>query len=462
MAVNKDFVVKNGLEVNRVLIRTNTTNNRVGINTDIINATLDVNGSIVAKGLSVPSGVTTFSNINLTDNFLVDGFSGSTGQYLRSTGTGVTWANFPSTRTSSTFTAITGQTLFPFSYTIGLLDVFVNGTKLAPSDFNASDGLSVTLVHPCIGGENVELIGYSASTIGITTTIGIGGITLYEEGSLVGLENKVTSINFVGAAVTAVGSGVGVTVYITDSTSTSFWESNSAGISTLSSVGIGTTNPTVKLEVEGDVLINGIVTASNFSGTTFNGQEFNISGIVTATSFSGSGSDLTGIVTSITAGSGISIDQSTGNVTITATGGGGGGESFWVKDVTGIHTSSNVGIATTEAQYYLQIDRYAINTGFGTFVASPGVTEYIDSIQNAQSVEYTLFIQNGNNIQSQKVMLMNSQGTTYSQEYAIMFNPNQIVSVGSTSISNFMILSVTPESGISGLTTYRLVKNILI
>jgi len=57
---------------------------------------------------------------------------------------------------------------------------------------------------------------------------------------------------------------------------------------------------------------------------TFNGTTLN------ATSFSGSGSNLTGIVTSITAGSGISINQSTGNVTITSTGGGstGGGETI--------------------------------------------------------------------------------------------------------------------------------------
>jgi hypothetical protein len=47
-------------------------------------------------------------------------------------------------------------------------------------------------------------------------------------------------------------------------------------------------------------------------------------GVATAglLSSNGSGSNLTGIVTSITAGSGISINQSTGNVTITATGGG--------------------------------------------------------------------------------------------------------------------------------------------
>jgi len=68
-------------------------------------------------------------------------------------------------------------------------------------------------------------------------------------------------------------------------------------------VGIGTSNATSKLHVVGDALATGVVTA---------------------TSFSGSGSNLTGIVTSITAGSGISIDQSTGNVTITSTGGGGG------------------------------------------------------------------------------------------------------------------------------------------
>ena len=46
-------------------------------------------------------------------------------------------------------------------------------------------------------------------------------------------------------------------------------------------------------------------------------SSLNVTGIATATSFSGSGINLTGIVTSITAGDNISIDSSTGNVTIT-------------------------------------------------------------------------------------------------------------------------------------------------
>jgi len=51
----------------------------------------------------------------------------------------------------------------------------------------------------------------------------------------------------------------------------------------------------------------------------------NVSGVSTASYFEGNGSRITGIVTSLVAGSGIAIDQSTGRVTITNTGGGGGG-----------------------------------------------------------------------------------------------------------------------------------------
>jgi len=92
----------------------------------------------------------------------------------------------------------------------------------------------------------------------------------------------------------------------------------------------------------------GVLTATsgNFSGIiTSSGA--NVSGVVTASSFSGSGSQLTGIVTSLTAGTGISINQSTGNVTITATGGSGSGGGFFVQNSAGIHTLGNVGVGTT-------------------------------------------------------------------------------------------------------------------
>jgi len=104
----------------------------------------------------------------------------------------------------------------------------------------------------------------------------------------------------------------------------------------------------------------GVVTATSFvkSGGT-SSQFLKADGSVDSNSYltsTSSGSSLTGIVTSITAGSGISVNQSTGNVTITATGGGGGGESYWVSTAAGIHTLSNVGIGTTNPQTKLEIN----------------------------------------------------------------------------------------------------------
>ena len=66
--------------------------------------------------------------------------------------------------------------------------------------------------------------------------------------------------------------------------------------------------------------------AIKLSGSTIIDDSRNIvnAGIVTATSFDGDGSGLSGIVTSITAGTGITISGSTGNVTINASGGGSG------------------------------------------------------------------------------------------------------------------------------------------
>jgi hypothetical protein len=75
-------------------------------------------------------------------------------------------------------------------------------------------------------------------------------------------------------------------------------------------------------------VISGATTATSFvkSGGT-SSQFLKADGSLDSSTYlttTGSGTNLTGIVTSIAAGSGISIDQSTGNVTITATGGGGG------------------------------------------------------------------------------------------------------------------------------------------
>lgn len=176
--------------------------------------------------------------------------------------------------------------------------------------------------------------------------------------------------------------------YFGDGTNLNFssgnFEVTAVGINTLSSVGIGTTNPRFDLEVgavgasgtslwvNGNARVTGILTvgtasivldgASNTisvgSGVTINGS----TGIIDATSIVVGGTTLTGAaVTRIEAGTGISVDQNTGQVTITATGGGGAG--YWEQNATGINTTSNVGIGTTTASSALTVSGDASVSG---------------------------------------------------------------------------------------------------
>ena len=79
MAVNKNFVVKNGLEVNTDLILANAAENRVGIATTVPQYTLHVNGGIGATDayVSVASTVVQTFHVGAGGSvFSVDAFTG--------------------------------------------------------------------------------------------------------------------------------------------------------------------------------------------------------------------------------------------------------------------------------------------------------------------------------------------------------------------------------------------------
>jgi hypothetical protein len=145
---------------------------------------------------------------------------------------------------------------------------------------------------------------------------------------------------------------------------------------------------------------------------------------LTASSYNGSGENLTGIVTSITAGSGISVNQSSGSVTISSTLGGS-------LPTTGIGTfSAIVGVAT-------DIDTFTISS-----------TDY-------KTLEYTLHVGFGTYIQAQKVLLMQNGTNAYVQEYAIMGEPDIVVGVAATVSGGVCKLQLVPEIGVTGDVTYR-------
>ena len=243
--------------------------------------------------------------------------------------------------------------------------------------------------------------------------------------------------------------------------------------------GIGTTNPIAKLDVRGDVYISGVVTASSFSGNASSADYATNSGVATYAGSSGIAtyatnagiatySDSSGIAT-YASSSGIATYASSSGISTEVSGGIASVTQLSVSGVstfTGIATFTQIGISTTNPKTNFQTERYTIKTGFGTYTASAGISTDIDSFtissNDFRTSEYTLHFEYNSNIQSQKVLVMQNGTTAYAQEYAIMYQPNQIVSVGATISGGDLKLQVTPEIGVNGLTTYRFVRGALI
>ena len=128
--------------------------------------------------------------------------------------------------------------------------------------------------------------------------------------------------------------------------------------------------------------------------------------------------------------------------------------------------NGSLGIGTISPSTPLQVDRYGVKTGFGTFVASAGITTDVDSFviitNNFKTAEYTIHIQSSSSIQAQKVLVMQNGTSAFSQEYGIMYEPTFMVSIGATVSGGLCKLQFTPESGISGLMTYRFTRETML
>ncbi len=168
--IKKNFVVKNGIEVGNGLIYGNNESGRVGLGTTNPTSDIDL------------FGTTSVDDLIISGTVSVGSTTGKSNQYLRATGFGVTWTDFPSLRTGFTTTALGNQITFAssgFSYTPGLVDVYVNGARLRGnglsdlSEFSAIDGSSIVLTNACFGGETVDVFGYSGISGGQVDMVGV-------------------------------------------------------------------------------------------------------------------------------------------------------------------------------------------------------------------------------------------------------------------------------------------------
>ena len=93
--VNKNFVVRNGLEVSENLIYADDQQRRIGVGIITARYDLDVIGGIGATTVtsegSVVTGLSTSNNNKIDGYISVGGTTGTNGQYLISTGQGLQW-----------------------------------------------------------------------------------------------------------------------------------------------------------------------------------------------------------------------------------------------------------------------------------------------------------------------------------------------------------------------------------
>ena len=127
------------------------------------------------------------------------------------------------------------------------------------------------------------------------------------------------------------------------------------------------------------------------------------------------------------------------------TSGGSGSAASW----TTISGGTDVGITTNLS---------------GTFTASAGSPSTINTFGYGSGdivVEYTVFIKNGSDFQSQKLLAMRDGTTIHSTQFAVMYSSSLLVQLDATISSGNILLRATPETGVSGSTTYKVKREVM-
>ncbi len=100
----------------------------------------------------------------------------------------------------------------------------------------------------------------------------------------------------------------------------------------------------------------------------------------------------------------------------------------------------------------------------GTFTATAGSPSTLQSYtyDSAELVfEYTVFVKNGSNYQTQKLLVMRDGTTVDSTQYAIMHSNGLLVQLDATISGGNVNLRATPETGVNGSTTYRIKREVM-
>ena len=234
-------------------------------------------------------------------------------------------------------TGITTTFTFASGYTIGYLDVFFNGAKqIEGQDYDANNGSTFDVSGGgAQSGDVIEAVAYKAFNVS-NVKDAPGDFTVGNNLTVAGNATISGTISGDGSALTGVAGGK--------------FSANDTGISTTTSVGIGTTNATGAADSNNTAVLN--------------------VGVVTANFFYGNGANLTGVANTENV-IGTAITMTTGNITGNLTVGG----VLTYDDVTNV---DSIGIVT--ARSGVKVVGGGVSITAGGLHVTAGVSTFNDNI----------------------------------------------------------------------------------
>ena len=210
MAVNKNFVVKNGLEVDTNTLFVDSANNRVAIGTTVPTASLDVRGKILSDS-QVESWVGKFVGIVTAGAVGVTTLTYSVGT---GSSTKLGRANAEELNVTAGFTTV---------QSMSATDIIVSVGSTFSKDVNIGAAATVGAALTVTGGAKIALdsrfekalevgedlnVGAAATITGISTFTGaakFASISRFEKSLLIGEDVNVSGATTVGGALTVTG-----------------------------------------------------------------------------------------------------------------------------------------------------------------------------------------------------------------------------------------------------------------
>jgi len=132
--------------------------------------------------------------------------------------------------TKTDFTATASQTTFTVTYTVGLVEVYRNGVKLAIADYTASNGTTIVLATGATVGDVIEVIAFgSVNTAAVITAEDFNGT-----GSQTAFTMSVTPANSASVIIAISGVVQDPTTYTVSGTTLTFSTAPPAGTDNIS------------------------------------------------------------------------------------------------------------------------------------------------------------------------------------------------------------------------------------